>query len=62
MKLGSNTEHQLMLHMSGCDVAKLHICSMYRQLVAVDIRKSIIFLPHVNFDGPVSKMTYNINR
>ena len=39
--------------MSACDVAKLHICSMYRQLVAVDIRKSIIFLPHVNFEGPV---------
>ena len=36
LKLGSNTELQLMLHMSVTGVTKLHICSMYWQLVAVD--------------------------
>ena len=29
LKLGSNTELQLMLHMSVSGVAKFHICSMY---------------------------------
>ena len=53
-----------MMHMSVCDMSKLHICtcSMYSQVVAVNIGKSIAFLPHVKFKGPVSKMTYNINR
>ena len=36
MKLGSNTELQFMLHMFVTGVTKLHICSMYWQLVAVD--------------------------
>ena len=36
LKLGSNTELQSMLHMSVTGVTKLHICSMYWQLVAVD--------------------------
>ena len=35
---------------------------MYTQVVAVNIGKSIVFLLHVNFEGPVSKMTCNINR
>ena len=51
-----------MLHMSVCVVAKLHICSMYSQLVAVNVGRSIDFLPHVNFDGHVSKMACYINR
>ena len=46
-----------MLHMSVCGVTKLHICSMYSQLVAVNIGRSLVFLPHVNFEGHVSKMT-----
>ena len=36
LKLGSNTELRLMLHMSVIGVTKLNICSMYWQLVAVD--------------------------
>ena len=53
-----------MLHMSVCGVTKLHICSMYlySKLVAVNIGRSIVFLPHVNFEGHVSKMTCYINR
>ena len=51
-----------MWHMSVCGVTKLHICSMYSQLVAVNIGRSIVFLPHVNFEGYVSKMTCYINR
>ena len=51
-----------MLHMSVCGVTKLHICSIYSQLVAVNIGRSIVFLPHVNFEGHVSKMTCYINR
>ena len=50
-----------MLHMSVSGVAKLHICSMYWQLVSVDNGKSIDFLPTVNFKGHVSKMLYPIN-
>ena len=50
-----------MLHMSVSGVAKLHICSMYWQLVSVDNGKSIGFLPTVNFNGHVSKMLYPIN-
>ena len=45
-----------MLHMSVCVVTKLHICSMYSQLVAVNNGRSIVFLPHVNFERHVSKM------
>ena len=78
MKLGSKSKLQLMLGMSVCGVTscagtaahrhnnrgvtKLHICSMYSQLVAVNIGRSIVFLRHVNFEGHVSKMTYYINR
>ena len=51
-----------MLHMSVCVVTKLYICSMYSQLVAVNIGRSIVFLSHVNFEGHVSKMTCYINR
>ena len=50
-----------MLHMSVSGVAKLHICSMYWQLVSVDNGKSIDFLPTVNFKGHVSKILYPIN-
>ena len=50
-----------MLHKSVSGVAKLHICSMYWQLVSVDNGKSIDFLPTVNFNGHVSKMLYPIN-
>ena len=34
---------QLMLHMSVCGVTKLHICSIYRQLVAVGTGKKYCF-------------------
>ena len=40
-----------MLHMSVCGVTKLHICSMYSQLVAVNIGRSIVFLPRLNLKG-----------
>ena len=62
VKLGSKSKLQLMLHMSVCCVTKLYICSMYSQLVAVNIGRSIVFLSHVNFEGHVSKMTCYINR
>ena len=50
-----------MLYMSVTGVTKLHICSMYWQLVAVDNGKSIEFLPTTNFKGHLSKMLYPIN-
>ena len=50
-----------MLNMSVSGVAKLHISSMYWQLVSVDNGKSIDFLPIVNFKGHVSKMLNPIN-
>ena len=50
-----------MLHMSVSGVVKLHICSIYWQLVLVDNGKGIDFLPTVNFKGRVSKMLYPIN-
>ena len=52
-----------MLHISVCGVTKLHICSIYSHLVAFNIgRRIVFFLPHVNFEGYVSKMTCYINR
>ena len=50
-----------MLHKSVTGVTKLHICSMYWQLVAVDNGYSIDFLPTANFKGHLSKMLYPIN-
>ena len=50
-----------MLHTSVSGVAKLHMCSMYWQLVSVNNVKSIDFLPTVNFKGHVSKLLYPIN-
>ena len=51
-----------MLHMSVCGVTKLHICSMYSQLIAVNIGRSNVFFPHVNFERHVSKITCFLNR
>ena len=62
MKLESKSELQLTLHISVCGVTKLHICSMYSKLVAAYLGRSFDFLPHVNFEGHVSKMTCYINR
>ena len=50
-----------MLHMSVTGVTKLHICSMYWQLVAVDNGQSIDFLPSTNFKGHLSKLLNSIN-
>ena len=50
-----------MLHMSVTGVTKLHICSMYWQLVAVDNGKNIDFLPTTNFKGHLPKMLCPIN-
>ena len=51
-----------MLHVSVCGVTKLYICSMYSQHVAFNIGRGIVFLPHVNFEGHVPKITCYINR
>ena len=50
-----------MLHRSVSGVTKLHICSMYWQLVSDDNGKSIDSLPTTNFKGHVSKMLYSNN-